>query len=301
MKLSHTPVKTGFHVRLMSPLGRYPSDSFRASKAALLVSPEICFSIVRIAKEDWGFSEVDILKKEEIPLFGSILLAGEAGTAYLYPYPSPYSVSLATETLEDIEEQQITESRTFLLKEIESHQNGYPSSSFHKPSCLGGSNYDFAPAANDAEYLRVFHQLDRANPIILRGVSCLLKGRMAFQHAEFGEAACVYLWIAMDAAHSLILRRLEKSGVKNPTSKDAMRYFEEQAGYETGWEKFFEDHYENRIRAIHPANRFGAEAVPMYLVDDFLELNGDLIPLFEFFVSNFPDDFPPETQDELSG
>jgi hypothetical protein len=300
MKVSNMPVKTGFHVRLMSQLGRYPADSFIAPNAALLVSPEICFSVVRIEKEDWGFSEVDIIKKEEIPLFGSILLAGEPGTPYTYPYPTYYSVSLATDLLEDIGERKVIECKTFLLDEIQKEEKSYPANGFHKPPCLGGSNYEFVSAKDGGERLRVFQHLQNANAVILRGVNCLLKGRMAFQHAEFGEAACMYLWVAMDAAHSLILRRLEKSGVKNPTSSDAMRYFEERAGHETGWEKFFEDHYDNRIRAIHPANRFGAEAIPMFLADDFLELNDDLIPLFEFFVSNFPDDFPPESQNKLS-
>jgi hypothetical protein len=295
MKLSHIPVKTGFHARLMSPLGRYPTDSFLAPDAAFMISPEMCFSIVRIAKENWGFSEVDILKKEEIPLLGTILLAGEAGTPYLYPYPTQYSVSLATDSLEDIGEQQIAESKSILLDKIEKNKGGYLDHGFHRPPCLGGSSYELISAPDTGERLRLFRLLGNANAVILRGVNCLLKARMAFQHEEFGEAACMYLWIAMDAAHSLILRRLEKSGVKNPTSKDAMRYFEEKAGHETVWERFFEDHYDNRIRAMHPANRFGAETIPMFLADDFLELNDDLIPLFEFFVSNFPDDFPQES------
>jgi hypothetical protein len=284
----------------MSSLGRYPADSFVAPSAALLVSPEICFSVVRIEKEDWGFSEVDIIKQEEIPLLGSILLAGEPGTPYTYPYPTYHSVSLATDSLEDIGERQVVESRTFLLNEIKKEEKSYPFNGLHKPPCLGGSNYEFVSAKDSGERLRVFQQLENANAVILRGVNCLLKGRMAFQHAEFREAACMYLWIAMDAAHSLILRRLEKSGAKNPTSKDAMRYFEERAGHETGWEQFFEDHYDNRIRGIHPANRFGAEAIPQFLATDFLDLYDDLIPLFEFFVLNFPDDVPLERQNEPS-
>jgi hypothetical protein len=49
--------------------------------------------------------------------------------------------------------------------------------------------------------------------------------------------------------------------------------------------RFFEDDYENRIRAIHPNNRFGAEAIPEFLADDFLELNEVLIPLFHYIAS----------------
>jgi hypothetical protein len=46
-----------------------------------------------------------------------------------------------------------------------------------------------------------------------------------------------------------------------------------------------EDDYENRIRAIHPDNRFGAEARPQFLADDFLELNEMLVPFYRFLAS----------------
>jgi len=279
----------------MSPLGRYPAEGFLTPAASLIVNPDICFSIVRIPKEDWSFSEVEILNKLEIPLFGSILLAGEAGTPYLCPYPSGLSLTLETETLEEIQGKQIEECRSHLLERIELHLKDFPATGFHRPSCLGGAAYNLVPnSGSHGDRLKVLYKLETANPVLLRGVCCMLKGRMAFQHPEFGEAACIYLWIAMDAAHSLVLERLRKSGMVNPSSKDAAKYFEKLAGYETEWEKFFEDDYENRIRAIHPANRFGPEAIPQFLADDFLELYDSLIPLFEFFVTEFPNDFSPE-------
>jgi hypothetical protein len=289
MKISHMPIKKGFQVRLMSPLGRYPASTFSAESAALVISPEICFSIVRVPKEDWSFSEVDILSALEIPLYGSILLAGEPGTPYHYPYPSSYSVLLETETLQDIDDECILECKSFLVEKIRTTEP-YLSGPFHKPPCEGGLKYDLVPwnSSADSDRLTLFQNLQTANPVILRGLNCLLKARMAFQHHELGEAACIYLWVALDAAHSLILQRLRDKGISNPTSKDAAQYFEKISGYETEWEKFFEDDYENRIRAIHPDNRFGAEVIPQFRADDFYELNDELIPLFHFIVSGFP-------------
>jgi hypothetical protein len=209
-------------------------------------------------------------------------------------------VTLETGSLEDIQERHLVESRSFLLEQIrKSDGKTYPAHSFHKPPCLGGPAYDLVSDDNTAERLSMLNCLEKANPVLLRGVSCLLKGRMAYQYDEFGEAACMYLWVAMDAAHSLILQRLRKTGLKNPSSSDAMRYFETQAGSKSDWEKFFEDHYDNRIRSIHPANRFGAEAIPQLLADDFLELYDEMIPFFDFFASNYPDDFPSETEEIL--
>jgi hypothetical protein len=246
MKPSFKPVEKGFHVRLMSPLGRYPADSFCSESAAMIISPELCFSIIRVAQEDWSFSEVDVLTAPEIPLYGSILLAGEAGTPCLYPYPTNDSVLLETESLENIEERHVLECKSFLLEYMEKVIREHPTPSFHRPPVLGGMKYELTPSRSaDGDRLLVLRRLETANPIILRGVSCLLKGRMAFQHREFGEAACIFLWIALDAAHSLVLQKLRDTGIANPTSKDAAEYFEKISGYNTEWERFFEDDYDN--------------------------------------------------------
>lgn len=127
--------------------------------------------------------------------------------------------------------------------------------------------------------------LETADPVMLRGIGSLIKAQMAWRHGEFADAACIYLWIALDAAHSLTLQKLRESGIQNPTSKDASDHFDEIAGFETPWEKFFEEDYENRIRALHPDNRFGAEARPQFLADDFYELNHLLVPYFAYLVT----------------
>jgi hypothetical protein len=199
-------------------------------------------------------------------------------------------VLLETDSLENIEERHVLECRSFLLEYMERIIREHPTHSFHKPPVLGGMKYDLSPSGSaDGDRLVVLRGLETANPVILRGVSCLLKGRLAFQHPEFREAACIFLWIALDAAHSLVLQKLRDTGIANPTSKDAAKYFEKVSGFDTEWERFFEDDYDNRVRAIHPDNRFGAEAIPQFLADDFYELNDVMIPFFYFFVSESPD------------
>lgn len=284
MELSSSPGEKGFRVRLMSPLGRYPADSFCSESAALIVSPEICFSIVRMRRNTWSATEREVLTELEVPLFGSILLAGKEDEPQFYPYPTSHWVFLEIDSFED---RHILECKSSLLERLQKKMGEHQTDFFHKPPSLGGVQYEFAPSgADDDRRLVLRHLQTVANPIILRGVSCLLKAQMAFQHHEFGEAACIFSWIALDAAHSLVLQKLRQSGIANPTSEDAARYFEKISGYGTEWEKFFEDDYENRIRSIHPDNRFGAEAIPQFLADDFYDLNEMLIPLFYFFVTD---------------
>ena len=281
VKHAFEPVQSGFHIRSMSPLGIYPDHSIFLGDAALIVSPELCFSIVRIVKEDRGFSEVDSLAPIDIPLLGGLILSG---TGYPYPFGG---VTLESETYEPLTHACIAECRQHLLialKGPDVHERSIAIP--HRAPMLGGTAYDLRDYGGLTEIaLECTALLSTSSPVMLRGVASLIKAQMAWRHGEFADAACNYLWIALDAAHSLTLQRLRESGVQNPTSRDASNYFDEIAGFQTPWEKFFEEDYENRIRAFHPDNRFGPEARPQFLADDFYELNELLIPYFRYLVT----------------
>lgn len=272
----------------MSPLGNYPADTFATDSSALVIAPEICFSITRVKGNDWSFSEVDSLTPSEIPLLGSILLSGEGGDPYIYPYPTDQFVLMEVDPDQKITKNCVSECRDSLRDYLDRNQvEARPADRVHNPPALGGAPYSFVPSAkSDKERRANIRLLESAEPVLLRGVGSLIKAHMIWQHVELGEAACIFLWISLDAAHSIILRKLRAAGIVNPTSQDAARYFDKIYGHSTDYERFFEEDYENRIRSIHPDNRFGAEARPQFLADDLLELNDMLIPLFQFLVSD---------------
>ena len=203
-----------------------------------------------------------------------------------YPYPM-YGLTLEDEGSSPITAGCIAECRDHLIEMLRDHANDLrPTDLVHRPPALGGITYVFADYEDctDAVGECVIY-LEVAGPVLLRGVASLIKAHMAWKHSEFSEAACIHLWIALDAAFSLTLQKLRDAGNQNPTSADASAYFDNVTGDENVWEKFFEDDYENRIRVIHPDSRFGAEARPQLLADDFLELNDLLIPYFRFLAT----------------
>jgi hypothetical protein len=281
VKISYKPVSLGFRVRLMSPLGTYPDGTIVSDDAAFIVNADVSFSIVRIVEEDWGFSEVDSLSPLDIPLFGALLLS-RAG----YPYPFS-GVELEAEKREPLDAACIAECRHHLLAHVNDQDSQTRHSAVvHTPPINGGRPYEIYDYGDvRAKVVECAARLRSADAVLLRGVGALLKAQMAWTHGEFADAACIYLWIALDAAHSLTLRKLRESGVQNPTSKDASAHLNSVIGFETPWEKFFEEDYENRIRAIHPDNRFGAEVRPQFLADDFYELRHLLIPYFGYLVT----------------
>jgi hypothetical protein len=120
----------------MSPLGIYPDRSVALTDAAFIVAPDLCFSIVRIVKEEWGFSEVDSLAPLGIPLFGSMILSG-AG------YPYPVSGVTLESSFEPLNEECIGECRQHLLNAIEEQKSHeWPSAFVHRPPVLGGRPYE---------------------------------------------------------------------------------------------------------------------------------------------------------------
>ena len=56
-------------------------------------------------------------------------------------------------------------------------------------------------------------------------------------------------------------------------------------GDENLCERFFEDDNVNRIHVLHPDSRYGAEARPTLLADDFLQLNDLLVPYLRFLAT----------------
>lgn len=283
--------KAGFQVRLLSPLGSYPLHTFSNGAAAIAIYPDICFSIVDWTEEE-GFSEIDNLTPAEIPILGAIMLCVEKGERPIYPYPTHQSLLLRKSDSQDVDAGTIAEAANWLRAYVKRKKLEYGLADLiHRPPAAGGAVYEFIPSEERNESrITVLRYLNSATQVYLRGVVSLLKANMAWNHLEFGEAACISLWVALDAAHSIIMRRLRDAGNSSPTSQDAAQYVYKAYGISGVWEKFFEDDYQNRIRFIHPDNRFGAEARRWLIADDFYELNENLIDLYYFFATGFPRD-----------
>lgn len=288
MKHFSVPIEKGFRARLMSPLGSYPADSFISASAALVVDPDMCFSIVRITKEESGFSEIDGLSPIEIPLLGCIALAGQGEDPAICPYPSYQTMRLTTDSADELTADFILKCKARLSHNVRHDYVSWPAGQVHRPPSLDGLPYRFISSRHlDAQRLVILRRLETANPVLLRGVSCLIKANVNWNHGEFREAACIYLCIALDAAFSLTLRKLRETGLADPTSQDAANYVDKIFGHEASFDKFFEGDYYNRIAVIHPDNRYGAETRPSLLADDFLDLNDSLIPLFQHIALNY--------------
>jgi hypothetical protein len=285
-----------FIVRLLSPLGSYPTEGFRTDFEAMVTTSDLCFTVTSVSKDDDSFSEIDNLAPAELPLLGSIMLCADTDQFRLHPYPSPVVFRAHSGRGLEITDEVVEQAKAMLLAKITQHDGPvWPTSLVHRPPAIGGEipyELEFSADRNPSRH-HALGALKAAGPVFLRAVSALIKANMARRHEEFQEAGLLSLWIVMDAAHSIILERLRQAGNPNPSSKDAASYVYQAYGIaneDAAWERFFEYDYENRIRFNHPNNRFGAEARPFGLADDIHELNDNLIDLLFFLLTDIPRD-----------
>jgi hypothetical protein len=109
-------------------------------------------------------------------------------------------------------------------------------------------------------------------------------------HHEFWEEAIIVSYIALDATFHLVRRELEEMGIKNPSSHDAAKWLHENFDKafdlpEPTDEKYFGEFYEDRIRTIHPASRYGASPFAPIMHGDYSHLRRSLREIFAFLVS----------------
>lgn len=294
LRLNFRGDKPGFILRLLSPLGSYPAESFVGADERMIVGSDLCFMMTK-SRQDDSFSEIDQLDPVEIPLLGTMLLCTEKDETRICPYPADTLLHLYSHSGSDLTDEIAEEGRKLLLAAIcrKRDRGVWPTSTIHRPPSGGGTMaYHLIQGAERIlSRERLLPMVKASGPLFYRGLALLVKANMAFRYPEFLEAAGIFLWIAMDGAQSIIFERLKEAGNKNPTSKDAALYVYEAYGIvEYDWEYFFEDDYHTRIRFIHPGNRFGAEARPCATADDILELNENLIDLYYFLLTGIPRD-----------
>jgi hypothetical protein len=143
-----------------------------------------------------------------------------------------------------------------------------------------------------------FSAADVDDPLLVRGLHALLKSEMLFNHFQFRDASLASSHIALDAAYSMILRRLKALGAKNPSSHDAQAYMDELYGVPGTQRKFFEDYYSDRVRNFHTDSRYGAEPIPFFSIDDIWDLNAALKGLFYRLVTGEMHDETRQNRDE---
>ena len=219
----------------------------------------------------------------EVRLFASMYLACGRGLA-VHPYPLPPSQDLFAGSADVI---RVDEGLTSRI--ASQTRGGHDYLMRGNGGLIPGSFSDYTFVGCEAEDVRrldlLWAKVDLSNATLMRGLLCLLKSGMLHTHFQFSDASLSAVHIALDAAHSLALSELRRSGVVNPSSHDAGHWIEEALGYVPTGLRFMEEWHGDRVRNFHPESRYGAEAIPSFCLDDIYDLTHHLKDIFYFLIT----------------
>lgn len=285
-----------YRIRPLSHFGAYPSGDIEIGHDLFLRSGRTLFTCTknklvteygRTLPEQPAF-ELENWTLQEVRLFASLYL-GNGPYRSCKLYPLPVSQDIVISSLDDV----IADGSLFseLLSKMQNDDYFMRANLGLIPKEL--SNYETIEW--DDQNLRqanlLWNNIDIQSPVLIRGLYSLLKSEMLFNHFQFRTASISEVHISLDAAHSLILSRLKELGNKNPTSLDAGKYFEDLFEEPNSGRHFFQDYYEDRIKNFHVDNRFGAEPIPSFSIDDIRFLQDGLRALFYTIVTGEHFDF----------
>jgi hypothetical protein len=249
----------GVNIRLLSPWGDYPVHGFRHPEGALVLENDVCAILTRFRKvempEDY-YSEIEFLSPFEVRLLASVILSRDIESGATCIYPVQENLELSTPDVDLSDETTLQK----LISEFRAHITAVrPYRDVHKPPLVGGPLYSFNEHADfrSEHQHEIFRAIDVSDHLMIRGLGALIRAGMLFAHCEFTESAGMSLWVAMEASLEIVKRVLRTNGIENPSARDAGEFLDN--AFESEWESdgYFTDSYEDRIKTIHPASRYG--------------------------------------------
>lgn len=286
MMLENDRVKKGTLVRALAPVGIYWRGSF-TSPGAMYSSDE---NLVYIAThfdeslhEGDYYTEFDDPTLEEIRLLAALSLpiGWDGGVVSFYPhYPE-----LRLPTFLDLADPNIDDELRTRLAEMTPERRGLWHGDPPPPPIHGGQSYDFRDSSTPSELQKlIFSKINLNDHLLLRGLNAWLKAGMLRHHRPFAVEALFSMYVSLDASFSLVCRELRNRGVLNPSAVDAGRFLDEAEGRESEGMPYFGEFYSDRIRLMHPENRFGVTPYPPAMYDDLVHLNQALREVYRLLL-----------------
>ncbi|MFK8067157.1 MAG: hypothetical protein AB8D52_02835 [Gammaproteobacteria bacterium] len=302
--LEYRDLNASHTVRMMSPMGMYPSHSIINEDSALYISNQICFSIapiddVKLEIENY-YSEVEWATLNEVKLFASILLCIDRDFGYcrLFPFSISHRVNIGNSII-NIEYLECVASALIKVLEEPSMARNFRGNKLtvenqyknmrgiELPTVQSDIEYGLSESGYDLKLQKhLYEAFDTKDHLMVRAVSTLFRSIMLGALSNFLEESINTTFISLEASFRLVLKRLHQLGIKNPSSKDAAEFIGKVFSSEAS-EKYFSEYYESRIMSFHPESRFGIFPHAPLMADDSYDLADDLIEVYCYLISGY--------------
>lgn len=282
LPLEHAKVRRGTILRPMSPFGTYWSRSSLQEDAAYVVREDLIFTACHFDQDKHEgdyYSEYDEPTPEEIRLMASLALPIGPDRGAMAQYPCVTSVRLDEHGPLD-DPQVIAKAETVLRRRLRADTRQARGAAPLPPSEYSHFHWPL-PLSTQRDLLSA---IDARDHLMIRGLATWMKASMMNMHEAFGEEANYPLWISLDASFAIIQEIIRAQGVANPSATDCQAFIHDAFSEANSGLKYFEEFYEDRIRTMHPQNRFGTFTFAPISHCDFYALHGALREVYRFIL-----------------
>jgi hypothetical protein len=272
----------------MSPAGLYPPTSVVFAEALYVNSVDLVYVACRFDEEHQPtdfYTDFDDPRIEECRVYAAQMLSLGHDDGLILPFPSAAFVEtrdhfdlsdpLSLSQLEGVLREQI-------LRACSLNSRGLVPP---LPPCAGGPAYEFRDndARTELQQL-IYSAIDVTDFLTMRGLSAYMRAQMLINRTAFVPEGLYALYVSLDATFSLVLRRLRAEGVIEPDAYDAQAFIEEAFGDEPSNMRYFEEYYEDRIKALHPQSRLGTFPYPPVSMSEGYQLSNALREVWRFLI-----------------
>lgn len=276
---------SGTTIAAMSPVGIYWQEGPQLPSAAYVNAGDLIFTACHFSDDhlpEEFYTEFDDPRVEQIRLNAALMLSLDFDRGLALP--------AATSDRMEINEQPDLSDRS-VLHEIESLvRDELPKAHLWKgflppiPPCVGGPSYDFRAEDPPIELQRqIWTAIDLQDYTLMRGIAALLQGETMFR-STFRAEALYSLFVSLDASFSIVMRQLKAAGHTSPSAYDAAEFIESAFNDPPSGMRYFEEFYDDRIRAFHPESRFGTFPYLPLSVSEGYQLARALRAVWRFLV-----------------
>jgi hypothetical protein len=248
-------------VTLFSVGGTYPRLELVSGRCQYYASAGLVYTAVPAEPpNEFGYSEIAWIDLGQIRFWGALALSIPAGKGFYVFVPKAHG-SVKTDEAESRSVHMVAER---LAREVPQ-----PDFRLHweRP---------------DATEVAALHAaLTTAEPVLLRGISCYLKGLILWNHYLFLEEMGMNMYIAQEAALSILRRRLSTSDSQLASYSQVFDFIASNLPHGESLAQFWRDTHDDRNDLLHPD---GPYAILPMSADDLYELPEPLLALYRYLL-----------------
>jgi hypothetical protein len=256
-------------VRVLGDKGQYPAFGLRTETVVYSAAPTAVWSatLQPPLSRDWELSEFSVLAPEEVRALSAVALSESELWAKGLPILANHAVTHLDSAVVGSD---MRDPHTFEAIKQVAQQHLDPAAEYKVVETLG----------SQADALALLDAIDSSDQLLLAGLARLLGATRVLSIANEPEEAAISLFVSMSAALEIIRLRLSDEAGKDMPYSAVYDYFRRTFEHGDEVAEYYEARYEERIIAVHPANKFGEFWTLPLMMGDVYHLRKSLIGFY---------------------